>query len=72
MHIENFNRVREMIRDGAIGKLEEVSAWGNRQLPRPGYLPAAGEPPKHFHYDLWLGPSPFHPYNPDYFSGGPE
>ena len=66
---ENFNRVRELIRDGAIGELQEVCAWGNRQLPKPGYLPAAGEPPANFHYDLWLGPSPFHPYNPDYFSG---
>lgn len=66
---ENFNRVREMVRDGAIGDLIEVSAWGNRQLRRPGYLPAAGDPPGALHYDLWLGPSPFHPYNPGYFSG---
>ncbi len=68
---ENFNRVREMILDGAIGQMESVSAWGNRQIPRPGYLPAQGEPPPYLHYDLWLGPSPFHPYNPGYFSGGP-
>jgi predicted dehydrogenase len=66
----NFNRVREMIRDGAIGDLQEVSAWGNRKIPSPGYLPAGGEPPAHLHYDLWLGPSPSHPYNPGYFSGG--
>ena len=39
---ENFNRVRELIRDGAIGELSDVYAWGNRQLRRPGYLPAAG------------------------------
>lgn len=68
---ENFNRVRELILDGAIGELEAVSAWGNRQIPRPGYLPAQGEPPKYLHYDLWIGPSPFHPYNPGYFAGGP-
>ena len=68
---ENFNRVKELIEDGAIGKLESVSAWGNRQIPKPAYLPAAGEPPKHLHYDLWIGPSPFHPYNPGYFAGGP-
>jgi len=68
---ENFNRVRELVLDGAIGQLEAVCAWGNRQIPRPGYLPAQGEPPKHLHYDLWIGPSPFHPYNPGYFSGGP-
>jgi len=67
---ENFNRVRELIRDGAIGELQQVSAWGNRKLPRPGYLPADGAPPSDFHYDLWIGPSQFHPYNPGYFSGG--
>jgi len=69
--IENFNRVRELIKDGAIGELQEACAWGDRQLPRPGYLPAEGEPPKTFHWDLWLGPSPAHPWNPGYFSGGP-
>ncbi len=66
---ENFNRVRELILDGAIGELKEVCAWGNRQLPKPGYLPAAGTPPKTLHFDLWLGPAPDHPYNPEYFSG---
>jgi predicted dehydrogenase len=65
----NFNRVRELILDGAVGTLTDVYAWGNRQIPRPGYLPAQGEPPKHLHYDLWLGPSPEHPYNPGYFGG---
>ncbi len=67
----NFNRVRELIIDGAVGELKHVYAWGNRQIPRPGYLPAAGDPPKNLHYDLWLGPAPWHPYNPGYFSGGP-
>ncbi len=67
----NFARVRELIRDGAVGELQGVFAWGNRQLRRPGYLPAEGTPPSTLHYDLWLGPSPHHPYNPGYFSGGP-
>jgi predicted dehydrogenase len=66
---ENFARVRELVLDGAIGELQEVCAWGDRQLRRPGYLPAEGQPPSHLHYDLWIGPSPYHPYNPDYFSG---
>jgi predicted dehydrogenase len=68
--IPNFNRVRELIRDGAIGKLTAAYAWGNRQIRRDGYLKAAGQPPQDFHFDLWLGPSPEHPYNPGYFSGG--
>jgi len=66
----NFNRVQELIRDGAIGELRDAYAWGNRQIRRPGYLPAEGEPPKNLHYDLWIGPSPMHPYNPGYFTGG--
>lgn len=67
----NFNRVRELVRDGAIGELRNVSAWGNRKIPKPGYLPSAGVPPSHLHYELWIGPTAYHPYNPDYFSGGP-
>lgn len=67
----NFNRVYELIRDGAVGELRSVHAWGNRQLRRPGYPPAQGKPPKHLHYDLWIGPSAYHPYNPEYFSGEP-
>ncbi len=66
---ENFNRVSELVRDGAIGELSHVHVWGNRQLRRPGYLPTQGDPPTTLHYDLWLGPSPHHPYNPGYFSG---
>jgi predicted dehydrogenase len=67
---KNFNRVREMIRDGAIGELQEVSTWGNRQVRKSGYPPAKGVPPKFLNYDLWLGPAPFHPYNPEYIRGG--
>ena len=38
----NFARVRELVRDGAVGELRNVFVWGNRQLPKPGYYPAAG------------------------------
>ncbi|HEY5911416.1 MAG TPA: Gfo/Idh/MocA family oxidoreductase [Verrucomicrobiae bacterium] len=69
--IENFNRVSELVRDGAIGDLVEVCAWGDRQIRKDGYLPAVGDPPKHIHWDLWIGPSPMHPYNPGYFALGP-
>jgi hypothetical protein len=67
----NFDRVRELIHDGAIGELKAVHAWGNRQLRRDGYPAGKGKPPKTLNYDLWVGPSPYHPYNPEYFSGEP-
>src|SRR5689334_8565263 len=38
----NFNRVRELVRDGAIGDLTAAYAWGNRQIRRDRYLPAQG------------------------------
>lgn len=67
---ENYARIKEMIRDGAIGDLQSAIGWGNRKLPRDGYCKAGANPPAGLHWDQWLGPSPERPYHPDYFSGG--
>jgi len=64
----NFPRLREMIHDGAIGNLKDVHVWGNRQIPRTGYLPGRQQVPPTLDWDLWLGPSPQHPFNPEYVS----
>ena len=69
--LENFNRVRELVLDGAIGTLTNAYAWGDRQLRRKGYPAAADGPPPHLNWDLWLGPAPYHPYNKEYFALGP-
>jgi predicted dehydrogenase len=65
----NFERVRELILDGAIGELQRVHSWDARQLPRPGYPKGAGSPPAGLDYEQWIGPSPHHPYTPQYFGG---
>ncbi len=65
----NFDRVREAVLDGAVGTLKHAHVWGDRRHGQTAYLPAAGDPPAHLHYDLWIGPSPWHPYNPGYFGG---
>jgi len=65
----NFERLRELILDGAIGELKTVHSWDSRQLPRPGYPKAEGQPPSFLHYEQWIGPSPYHPYSPQYFGG---
>jgi len=65
----NFERLRELILDGAIGELKTVHSWDSRQLPRPGYPSAEGNPPSFLHYEQWIGPSPYHPYSPQYFGG---
>lgn len=64
---ENFARVAEMVRMGAIGELQDVHAWGNRTHDKTAYLPAAGAPPATIDWDLWIGPTQMHPYNPGYF-----
>ncbi len=65
----NFERLRELILDGAIGDLKTVHSWDSRQLPRPGYPAGEGTPPASLHYEQWIGPSPYHPYSPQYFGG---
>jgi predicted dehydrogenase len=65
----NFERLRELILDGVIGELKTIHSWDSRQLPRPGYPPAEGQPPASLHYEQWIGPSPYHPYSPQYFGG---
>jgi predicted dehydrogenase len=65
----NFERLRELILDGAIGKLKTVHSWDSRRLPRPGYPPGEGMPPAVLKYEQWIGPSHYHPYSPQYFGG---
>jgi hypothetical protein len=65
----NFERLRELVLDGAIGELKRVHSWDARELPRPGYPKAEGQPPASLHYEQWIGPSPYHPYSPQYFGG---
>src|SRR6516225_4265142 len=65
----NFERLRELILDGAIGDLRNIHGWDSRQLPRPGYPAGEGMAPAFLHYEQWIGPSPYHPYSPQYFGG---
>jgi predicted dehydrogenase len=65
----NFERIRELILDGAVGELKTVHGWDSRRLPRPGYPAGEGMPPAELHYEQWIGPSPYHPYSPQYFGG---
>jgi predicted dehydrogenase len=63
---DNYRRVVELIRDGAIGTVKTADVWVNRPRETPAYFPAVSPVPSHIDWDLWIGPSPFHPYNPEY------
>ena len=65
IHSENnYRRVVEIIRSGAIGDVTEAhvwvgKGWGGGERPEGGV-----EPPKTLHWDLWLGPAPVRPFAP--------
>ncbi|HSW44077.1 MAG TPA: Gfo/Idh/MocA family oxidoreductase [Phycisphaerae bacterium] len=66
---ENYRRVVELVRDGAIGPVREVHVWCNRKGPG-GMLPEGSQPvPDHLSWDFWLGPAPYRPYNSAYLPG---
>ena len=47
------------VQAGVLGTVKEVHVWTNRPIwPQGGNRPAAAEPPKNLHWDLWLGPAP--------------
>jgi predicted dehydrogenase len=61
----NFQRARELVRDGQIGQV--VSAQDNyfRNL-MPGFgSPPDQDPPQELDWEMWLGPSPYHRFNPN-------
>jgi predicted dehydrogenase len=63
---DNYRRMVELVRGGAIGTVKEARVWCSRTPNGGNYLPEVKPVPEHLHWDLWIGPSPFHPYNPDY------
>ena len=63
----NFDYVLELIHEGAIGDLQDVHAWGNRYHKKTGYPKGTGSAPDFIDWDLWVGPSPMHPFSKDYF-----
>jgi len=66
---DNYRRMVELIRGGAIGDVKKVHVWCSRTPEGGSYLPAVDPVPEHLNWDLWIGPAPFHPYNPGYFGG---
>jgi predicted dehydrogenase len=63
---ENYRRVVEIIRSGAIGPVAEVHTWAGGGL-EAGDRPLEAPPvPAGLHWDLWLGPVAERPYSPEY------
>ena len=60
---ENYHRVAEIIRSGALGKIHTVRLWKTGAPPDLG--PAKIQPPPpSLNWDMWLGPAPYTEYTP--------
>ncbi|MGP0064139.1 MAG: Gfo/Idh/MocA family protein [Isosphaeraceae bacterium] len=61
----HYQKARELVRSGQIGQVVAVRMWSYRNV-MPGFgSPPDGESPPGLDYDLWLGPAPKRPYNPN-------
>lgn len=60
----NYHRVVEIIRSGAIGKVHTVRLWKTGFSPGLGN-PTPTNPPKSLNWDMWLGPAPYREYFPE-------
>ena len=64
----HYKEVVDFIQSGKLGKISRVATW-NFQNESPhgmGNLPDS-EPPSGLDYEMWLGPAPKRPFNPNRF-----
>lgn len=67
---EAFRRAVELIQVGVIGDIREVHAWNTGG--GPGDIPVPTDEhdmPEYLHWDLWLGPAKYRPYNSRWMQG---
>ncbi len=59
---------QEFVRSGALGRCLVAKAWESSRQGSIGF-PPDGDPPPGVDYDMWLGPAPKRPFNPNRFHG---
>jgi predicted dehydrogenase len=61
----HYARARQLLVQGALGKISSVRMAAARNI-MPGYgRPADAAPPADLDWDVWQGPAPMRPYNPN-------
>jgi predicted dehydrogenase len=61
--LPNYRRVVEVVRSGALGRINRVNCWKTSRKNNLGNPPDT-EPPAALDYEMWLGPAPKRAYNP--------
>jgi predicted dehydrogenase len=65
---ERMRTAIEFIKTGALGRCLVARAWESTKQGSIGF-PKDREPPEGVDYDMWLGPAPKRPFNPNRFHG---
>ena len=69
----HFQKACEVVRTGEIGTVSFVRTWIYNNMPQAGIgNPADSAPPPGLDWDLWLGPAPARPFNPNRFGVYPD
>jgi len=62
----HFQRAVEIVRSGALGTITLCRTWNvGNETPDGIDNPPDCDPPSELDYDMWLGPAPKRPYNPN-------
>lgn len=60
---KHYQLARQLLRDGAIGKVHSCRMASFRNV-MPGFGQPTGNAPSELDYEMWLGPAPKRPYSP--------
>ena len=63
---ESYHRMAEIVQSGVLGQITKTRVWMSSASPGIG-KPADAMPPAGCDYDIWLGPAPVRPFNPNRF-----
>jgi len=63
----HYREAVEFVQSGKLGKIRQVRAWAYLDWVGGIGNPADREPPAGVDYDMWLGPAPQRPFNPNRF-----
>jgi predicted dehydrogenase len=69
----HFQAAVQLVRDGKLGPVTAVRTWNvGNQAPEGIGNPPDGAPPSGLDWDMWLGPAPKRPFNPNRFGVVPD
>jgi predicted dehydrogenase len=69
----HFQKAVEIVKSGELGQITTVHCWNYSLQPPEGIgNPPDGDPPADLDWDMWLGPAPKRPFNPNRFGVDPK